>query len=301
MNDVSSKVLVVGATGFLGRTLSEAGSEMVPAARHSPEDSHWVQLDLEVPNRFGAVLDEVGPGWVVNAAAVTSVDGCETDPDRARRVHVDGVSVLAKACGERNIRLVQLSTNYVFDGTDGPYDENDAPNPLGVYGQTKLEGEKVALSACEACVVRTAVLYGYHPAARPNFVTRALGELQAGNAIRVVTDEWSNPTYLPDLVASIRGLTAKDATGIYHVGGLDYLTRFEMVEELCDVFGLARDLVTPVESEDLGQIARRPLRAGLTTTRADAFLDTHRTGFRQNLESLKVLMYPTEGERASPA
>ena len=300
MNEAGSKVLVVGATGFLGRSLAEAGPEMVPSARVPPASADWIRLNLEDARSIGAALDEVQPGWVINTAAVTSVDGCETDPDRAHLVHVDAVSSLARACGDRNVRLVQLSTNYVFDGKDGPYDEDDPPNPLGVYGRTKLEGERVALSACEACVVRTAVLYGYHPAARPNFVTWALNELRAGNPIRVVTDEWSNPTYLPSLVASIRRLMANNATGIYHLAGLDYLTRFEMVEVLCDVFGLAGEIVTPVLSEDLGQAARRPLRAGLRTSRADTLLGKAGATYRHNLKSMRALMVPqTDGD--SPA
>ncbi len=281
------RVLVIGATGFLGRGLVDSGEEMLPAARHPPAEEGWIQLDLEDTARLAHTLDRTQPDWVVNAAAVTSVDGCESDPEAARRVHVDAVEELARACGDRAIRLIQLSTNYVFDGEEGPYGEEDAANPLSVYGRTKLEGEERALSVSDACVVRTAVLYGYHPHARPNFVTWALAALEAGETIRVVTDEWSNPTYLPELVTSIRGLIDERASGIYHVAGSDYLTRFKMVESLCEVFGLGVDRVESVTSAELGQKARRPLRAGLRTDRIEALLSLGRQSFRQNLEAFR--------------
>lgn len=282
------RILVIGATGFLGRGLTESGSEMVPAAREPEDTTGWVRVDLEDSPTVERALDEVDPAWVVNTAAVTSVDGCEKDPALARRIHVDAVSKLAQACGERRIRLLQLSTNYVFDGEAGPYGEEDEAHPLSVYGRTKLEGEAVALSECEACVVRTAVLFGFQSGVRPNFVTWALSALQEGESIQVVTDEWANPTWLPDLVTSIRGLTEKGATGVVHVAGRDYLTRYEMVEALCDVFGLRSDLVKPVRSADLGQAARRPLRAGLRTDRVDRLLGSIGAPYRQHLETMKA-------------
>lgn len=278
--------LVVGGKGALGRQLLDDVPGAVGTGRG--DDSGGLRLDITDGDLTEAVIRKVAPRVVVNTAAMTSVDGCERDPEAARAVHVDGTRNLVRACEAAGSALVHLSTNYVFDGTDGPYAEDDPPNPLNVYGRTKLESEGIVLdAACRGIVVRTAVFYGPERD-RPNFVTWALRELLLGRTIRIVTDEWANPTWLPDLSSAIAALAADDeATGLMHVAGSDYLSRYEMVLEVCEVFGLDRNLVTPVRGEDLGQAAERPLRAGLRVDRIREYLDRSFAPFRSHLETLK--------------
>jgi dTDP-4-dehydrorhamnose reductase len=260
----SDTLLVVGATGFLGRTICDLSPDTwvcVPTSRqgvgHTP-----IHLTDEA-----SVMDAVmaiRPRWVINTAAMTSVDGCERDPDLAYAVHVDGTRHLVRACERAGSGLITLSTNYVFDGAAGMYHEGDVAYPLNVYGQSKLEGERVVAQAnCPHIVIRTAVLYGYRVGCRPNFVTWALGALKKGEAIRVVTDEWTNPTYIDDLAMFIFELCQSNFQGLVHFGGRDFLSRFEMVERMCAIFDFDLDLVTPVTSAEFKQPAKRPLRAGL--------------------------------------
>ena len=287
----NNRLLIVGASGFLGHALCDTPCgdwERVPASRSGK--GHVV--DLTRPDLVYEVVAQVRPRWVINSAAMTSVDGCERNPALARAVHVDGTRNLVQACERVGCGLVNLSTNYVFDGERGPYAEVDEAHPVNVYGQTKLESEVILLNArCPGIVVRTAVLYGFHPSCRPNFVTWAISSLARGEAIRVVTDEWTNPTFVDELAAFILQLCRTDFRGLVHFGGADFLTRFEMVERICAVMELDFSLVSSTRSAEFGQPAQRPLRAGLTTALARTLCDIVPASFDHNLEQLKGVFH----------
>ncbi len=297
------RVLVVGASGFLGRALCDVSDQdllriptvrSVSSAYPGPVD-HMV--DITDPEQVDRVVETVRPAWVINAAAETGVDRCEEDPDRAYRVHVEATENLARACERAGSGLVFMSTNYVFDGTQGLYGESDTPNPLGVYGRSKLEGEARVLEAsCPGIVIRTAVLYGYREGCRPNFVTWAAGALARREPIRVVTDEWANPTLVDELASFILGLCRRGFNGVVHFAGADFLSRFDMVEQVCHRFGLDLGLVTPVTSSELAQKARRPPRAGLRIDLARTVTDESIGSFRDNLRRLPR----TIGDPAGP-
>ena len=300
-SEAGNRVLVVGASGFLGRALCDVpGQDLarIPAVRSAASSypgtvEHLV--DITDPEQVDRIVEAVGPAWVVNAAAETGVDRCEEEPDRAYQVHVEGTQNLVRACERTGSGLVFMSTNYVFDGTRGLYGETDTPNPLGVYGRTKLEGEACVLEAsCPGIVVRTAVLYGYREGCRPNFVTWAAGALARGEPIRVVTDEWANPTLVDELASFVLALCRRGFDGVVHFAGADFLSRYAMVEQICDCFGLDIELATPVTSSELGQRAQRPPRAGLATDLARTVTDAPIASFRENLRGLsRVIDGPT--------
>lgn len=291
MTSSPATVLIVGASGFLGRVLMTWPAEdlhRVPASRAG--EGH-VRIDLTDPESIRRAVDEVGPDCVIHAAAFTSVDGCETAPEDAQRIHVDGTRHLAEACESAGARLLSLSSNYVFDGRDGPYAETDPPSPLNVYGSTKLDGERAVLGSGErSLVVRTAVLYGFAPGAHLNFVTWAASELASKRQIRVVTDEWANPAFVDELANflltfcrdTVRPLDER----IIHFAGADFLTRYEMVNAICGAFDLDERLVQPVTSADLDQKANRPLRAGLRIDLAKSIYPGRIASFDENLQML---------------
>ncbi len=289
-------MLIVGASGFLGRALVktaiQGGIDHVSSMRQvNGDSSDSVRLDLADPDQVMAAIDQSRPTWVVNAAAETGVDRCEADPERTRQIHVEGTRYLARACEETGAGLVSISTNYVFDGENGPYSEDDSTNPLNMYGRTKLESETVTLeAACQSVVVRTAVLYGYHEGSRPNFVTWAVESLSQGQPIRVVTDECTNPTQVDELASFLLGLCSGGFEGLIHFAGLDFLSRYAMVERICRVFDLDPGLVTPVESTALGQAARRPLQAGLQIERLKQVFGPNLKSFDAHLECLAATL-----------
>ncbi|MCY3871343.1 MAG: SDR family oxidoreductase [Gemmatimonadetes bacterium] len=289
----NNRLLIIGASGFLGQALCDASCddwERAPASR-SGQKGHLV-VDLTRPDLVHEVVAQVRPQWVINSAAMTSVDVCERNPALARAIHVDGTRNLVQACERVGCGLVNLSTNYVFDGEKGPYGEGDEAHPVNAYGQTKLESEVILLNAlCPGIVVRTAVLYGFRPSCRSNFVTWAISSLARREAIRVVIDEWANPTFVDELAAFILKLCRTDFRGVVHFGGVDFLTRFEMVERICAVMGLDLSLVSSITSAEFGQLAQRPLRAGLTTTLARALCDIVPASFEYNLRQLKGVFH----------
>ncbi len=285
----NNRLLIVGASGFLGRALCDTPSDdwaRVPASRSGQQD-HLV-VDVTQPDLVRDAVAQARPRWVINAAAMTSVDGCEQNPGLARAIHVTGTRNLVQACEQVGCGLVNLSTNYVFNGQNGPYAEGDDARPVNVYGQTKLASERVLLNArCRSIVVRTAVLYGFRPSCRPNFVTWAMSSLARREAIRVVTDERANPTFVDELASFILKLCQTDFQGVVHFAGADFLTRFEMVERICAVMGFDLALVSATTSAEFGQLAPRPLRAGLTTALAKTVCDIALAPFDCNLRRLK--------------
>ena len=266
------RLLVTGAHGLLGRTLLGTdwgpGVELIASGRR-PEPvgttpCHAVDLeDAEAVRRLAAA---VRPDRVVHTAALTNVDLCQTKPDLARRANLEVVAHVAAACADTDAGLVHLSTDYVFDGTAGPYAETDATNPLSHYGRLKLESEGLVLGgAVDGLVVRTLWLYGHRDGARPNLVTWPLLALARGEPVRVVSDQWGNPTHAGDLARALVGLCLRRATGLFHMGGATFLTRHDLLRRAAARFGLDPSGAEVVTTAHAGQAAPRPLRSGLRT------------------------------------
>lgn len=253
----------------------------VTAIRLDPTDRQAVKR---------AILDDI-PAVIINSAATTNVDRCETDRSTCWSVNVDLVEHLARMCRVVDAHLVHMSTDYVFDGTKGPYSELDAPKPISYYGKSKLAAENAALGAgIQATVVRTNVLYGPSQE-HPDFVAWILESIDARVPVKVVTDQYSNPTYIDDVAEAILRLVRRRRTGIYHVGGADYLSRYEFALRIAEVFKVPTTSLEPVLTDDLAQPARRPLRGGLITLKAEADLGMKFRGVQAGLASLRHSLY----------
>ena len=288
------KILVTGATGFLGRSLMRQRhtAELVGCSRSPCElfGPSYVQVDLTDGEALSNAFASLDPDWVVHTAALTDVDRCETDPSENRRLNLEMVAKVVEVCASQGIRLVHVSTDYVFDGGNGPYGEVDPPNPLSCYGRTKLDSEQLVLnSTVPAIVLRTLWLYGYIPHTRPNLVTWPLTALQEGKELKIVDDQRGNPTFVDDLALAILELCSQDYRGLIHMGGGTILTRYEMVLQLARRFGLSNDLVQPISTEELDQKASRPLQSGLKTERLTAALGRAPVGFEDGITRMAEL------------
>jgi dTDP-4-dehydrorhamnose reductase len=212
------------------------------------------------------------PDLVFNAAAMTDVDRCEREPELCDRLNRDAAGWMAAA----GAPLVHLSTDYVFDGEAGPYAEDAPVRPLSRYGLSKLQGESLVLSASPRnLVVRTATLWGRGKGMKTSFVDFVRGSLEAGRPIRIVTDQWGNPTLAEDLALALWKLVEGGRTGIYHAVGSEWNSRFQWARAIADFHGLDASLISPCLTADLGQAARRPLKGGLRIDRL-----VRDTGFR---------------------
>jgi dTDP-4-dehydrorhamnose reductase len=228
---------------------------------------------------------------VIHAAAETNVDKCETQKEHAWNVNVEGTRNVAEACAEVNTKLIHISTDYVFDGEKGFYNEEDKPNPANYYGFTKLEGEKQVIECCKNYVIlRTSVLYGCHPW-KQNFATWIINKLKQQQEIAVVEDHYNTPTLADNLAEMAVEVTEKDLRGLYHTSGRERISRCEFAKQIAKTFNLNADLVKPVKmSESTAWIAKRPKDSSLNTGKIQKQLITKPLNIAEGLNKMKEEM-----------
>lgn len=228
-------------------------------------DFPYFQLDITDAAVVRGLIGRLRPEAVIHTAAFTAVDACETERELSRRVNVDGTSNVADACREFSARLVHVSTEYVFDGENGPYTEEDTPHPISHYGSTKLESEIAVRQHCSDWVIgRTTVLFGHAPNVRPSFVAWLVDRLGRGERIRVVDDQIGSPTLADNLAQMLLALLDSDRRGeIYNCVGDTILDRHAFSAMAARLFGLDPGLIDRIKTPDLKQPAPRPLKAGL--------------------------------------
>jgi dTDP-4-dehydrorhamnose reductase len=266
--------LIVGSSGQLGTALgAQLGTAALPAARRQLDPS-WLHIDLEeiaaTPSLLDGLIDQHHITAVYCAAGATDVERCESDPAWASAANHLGPLALARAA--KNIPFAFFSTDYVFDGASGPYSETDTPHALSVYGQTKLDGELSILAAHpNALVLRTTTVYGPDPQSK-NFLYTLRRVINAGNTMRVPTDQLATPTHVEDLAAAAIALVEGGHTGIFHLAGPEFLSRYDFALQACEILGLPTSQVQPLTTPELNQKAARPLLGGLRIDKLTATL-----------------------------
>jgi dTDP-4-dehydrorhamnose reductase len=285
------RLLVIGASGQVGGAVMEEAPdwdmEMMGTYESRPRPGEAVPLEhfhLDITNakEVEEVFHHAKPDACVLAAAFTNVDGCELEKEKAQRINIEGTRNVAEECKRRNCLLVFISTDYVFDGKGGPYDEEAVPSPINYYGRTKLEGEKIALGVKEHLVVRTTIVFDFRE--EKNFAARMAERLEAREEVRVPVDQVGNPTWAPNLAEAICELISEKKRGIYNVAGSDRMNRFEFALVVARFLGLKEKLLRPVKTADLGQAAKRPLNAGFKLGKAKKELQTKLLGVKEALE-----------------
>ena len=248
------KILIIGARGMLGRDL-----QPILSPRHEVIGTDLDELDITRPGKLREALDSLRPDVVINLAAVTDVDGCESQRERAFLVNAHGALEVARGCAATGARLIHLSTDYVFDGTSPvPYTEEILPRPLNVYGESKLLGERgVQETEGNYLILRTAWLYGQHG---KNFVDTILRLSSQQAEIRVVNDQRGSPTYTRDLSRAIELLLKREERGVLHVTNSGSCTWFEFAGKILALKspGDPRVRLLPISSAELGRPAKRP-------------------------------------------
>lgn len=245
------KILISGGRGLLARNIYPVLSRSFQVFLHDIDE--W---DITVPSSNQKFLDLYHPDAVLNCAAMTDVDGCEEARTTAYKVNAEGPGQLAAACARAGVHLVHISTDYVFDGrAPRPYREDDEPNPISVYGRTKLDGERRILGEfSEAAVLRTQWLYGK---GGTSFVSKVVQMARVNGRVSVVNDQVGSPTYARDLAEPIMQIIQRKLSGIYHASNSGDTTWFDFARE---IFGLLNINVpmSPINSSELGREAHRP-------------------------------------------
>ncbi len=264
------KALIIGCNGLLGQNLIRTqpsdgkwqlvGAGIEPAPVLEQYLTEYRSLNVTKRPDLDAVLADYSPDLILNAAAITDVDLCERDRPLCALLNRDAVGWMAAT----GVPLVQISSDYVFDGLAGPYREQDPTGPLSYYGSTKLESEALTLDGSpRSLVLRTMTLWGKGRGAKISFVEFVQSSLAAGKTIRIVTDQWGNPTLAEDLALAVWKLVGAGKTGLYHVAGSEWNSRFEWAVAIANHYGLDPKLIQPCLTADLKQLARRPLKSGL--------------------------------------
>lgn len=277
------KVLITGGAGQLGRALSSTCPE-----HHEAWAPNRVDLDITSREAVRKAIAHFNPDLVLNAAAYTAVDKAESDEQAARQTNADAVGFLAAEAAAVGAKFVHVSTDFVFDGATGtPYSTDAGVNPLSVYGQTKLEGERQALeeSGARSLIVRTAWVYG---ASGANFVTTMLALMAEKPQLTVVDDQIGTPTYVVDLANALWALAAMDCTGIYHYTNSGVASWYDFAlaiqEEALDLGLLKKSIpVDPVSSSQFIRPARRPSFSVLDKSKTAAALGKASEHWRKSL------------------
>jgi dTDP-4-dehydrorhamnose reductase len=293
------RIVIVGAHGLLGQKLAlvfgrETSHELLLtdlAARtfFINKRFDYQQLDITRLSDVKSLVGSYHPDVIVNTAAMTNVDACEEDKLAAWRLNVDGLkNLIIPARRIDGCRIVQLSSDYVFDGKSAPYDELSRPRPVSYYGKSKLAAENALLASPVAgLVVRTQVLYGTGYEVRPNFVSWVTAQLEKDTPFHVVTDQKGNPTLADDLAFGILKLIERGAEDVYHVSGPESIDRHAFAQKIAATFNFDPDLILPTTSAEAGQAANRPPDSSFITLKFEAACNERLSDVARGLERMR--------------
>ena len=270
------RILITGAFGQLGHALQSVLSrksnyELICTGRKIKKGQEGIPLDIRNQVALKEIINTTAPDLLINLAAMTNVDACELNPKLAGEINVAG---LQHICDSFKGKIIHLSTDYVFDGTSGPYKEDDPLNPISIYGKTKLASEHILLEKdIKNLVIRGNVLYDYSPHTSASFLNWVVSSLKDNQEIKVVEDQFNNPTWTRSMSDIIELSIENDLEGIIHWGDSVHISRYEFAKLIAKKFSLNDSLIKPVLTSELNQPARRPLQSGLSTEKLVNMLD----------------------------
>lgn len=278
---MKKKILVIGVNGFTGRRvlddLSQGGKYQITGCSLHDDiapgsgDYHFISADIRQMPEQSALFREVRPDVVINTSALSVPDYCETHHEEAASINITAVGQLAFRCETSGVRLIHLSTDFVFSGnTASLYTEEDAAEPVNYYGVTKLTGEKRVAELCSNyAIARVAVVYGAAlPGQHGNILQLVANRLRNNEEIRVVSDQWRTPTYVGDVSQGIEKLIEHPGNGVYHICGSDCLTIADIAYRVADALNQDYSLILPVSTRQMGESTPRPRFSGLSIEKA---------------------------------
>lgn len=300
------KILITGSNGLLGQKLvyklkEKANVLCIATARGenrlvNKNGYTYAELDITDYNNVQKVFTEFMPDVVINTAAMTNVDACESDKEGALLLNttsvknqVEVLESLSKQNPNYKPHFIHLSTDFIFDGTHGPLDEDEKPNPLSYYAETKLEAEQIVqASSLHWAIARTVLVYGIvDNMSRSNIVLWVKQNLEQGKTINVVDDQFRTPTLAEDLADGCILIAEKKAQGIYNISGKDFLSILEVAHLVADYYKLDKSLIKPSKSVDIKQPAKRPPITGFIIDKAKNDLGYNPHSFVEGIKFLE--------------
>ncbi|GAB1448522.1 dTDP-4-dehydrorhamnose reductase [Bacteroidota bacterium] len=292
------KVLVTGSNGLLGQKLTDLyrglqDVQLIATARGAdryPEQNgySYVSLDITDKNQVDEVINTQRPDVVINTAAMTNVDACESEREACDALNVHAVEYLVEACNRNRVHLVHVSTDFIFDGTHGPLREDEKPAPLSYYGESKWKAEQIVQNKCNSwAIARTVLVFGIvSDMSRSNIVLWAKGALESGKSINVVADQFRTPTLAEDLAEGCHLIAQKRAQGIFNISGKNFMSVYDLVVQVADFWKLDKSLLNLSSSEGIKQPAKRPPITGFILDKAMNELGYNPKSFQEGLKLL---------------
>jgi len=277
---MAKKILLTGSNGLLGQKLVELISqnsdyELIATSRGENRLSNKIgytyhSLDITDKDDVDQVMEKFKPEYVINSAAMTNVDQCETMKDECWQLNVRAVEYIAEACQKYKSFLLHVSTDFIFDGENGPYDEEAIPKPISYYGTSKLAAERIVMKTkIKWAIARTVLVYGIaEDMSRTNIVLWVKKSLEDKKTIQVVNDQWRSPTLAEDLATGCFLIIQKEAAGIYNISGSDFLSPYQMAIKTAEYFNLDQQYIVESDSKKFTQPAKRPPRTGFIIDKA---------------------------------
>ncbi|CAI8294747.1 MAG: dTDP-4-dehydrorhamnose reductase [Flavobacterium sp. SCGC AAA160-P02] len=293
------KIVITGSNGLLGQTLlnllmKDLDSYRVYGLsrgknRTGRDDFSYHSMDITNYNQLKDCLYAIKPDFIVNTAAMTNVDLCEEQKEVCHQINIDAVENLSKICSKIHSHLIQISTDFIFDGVKGNYKESDMPNPLSIYGKSKLKSEEVLLnSSIQFTILRTILVYGkVNNLGRNNIVLWVQEMLEKKKEINMVYDQYRMPTYVEDLAMACKISIDKGVNGIFNISSNQLLSIFQIAQQVAEVFGLQKELIVPISTETLDQKALRPPKTGFNLSKTNKELGLHTKSFKEDLQRFK--------------
>jgi dTDP-4-dehydrorhamnose reductase len=285
------KILITGAGGFLGTKLVKILSSYYKVVATDLNKGGLLDCDITNKEQLRMVIKQEKPDVILHAAALPDVDFCETNKDLAYKVNVNGTKNVADVCVENKIKLIFISTDYVFDGKKGNYKEDDERGAVNYYGHTKELAEDYILSIVKNFILlRVSVLYGYNGnSTERSFVNWTYNKLKENKMIVAIKDHVGTPTLVDDIANAVKRVVDLDVNGIFHVAGRERISKYDLALKVASAFGFNEHLVESVFSKDFKQTAERPKDSSLDTTKIKQ-LDIKMSDVRGGIEIMKKQM-----------
>jgi dTDP-4-dehydrorhamnose reductase len=293
-NEKNRKILITGASGLVGTYIVPLMAEkyrnlFVTAHEAMPKLGTIIQINLSDTDQVSKMLRELRPDIILNLAALTDVDSCEIDMQMATLLNRDLCYVLARyTASAKTSYLLHVSTDYVFDGSEGNYSEGSQTNPINWYGKTKLAGENEIIrnvSTMNWCIARTSTPFGVHPK-KLSFPIYILSKLRNEQSVKALSDQITSPTYGPNLGKMLLELVERRIRGIFHIAGKNKLSRYEQAKIVADVFDLDAGLIVRASIAEMNWKAKRPKNSSLNVERAIAALYNKPQSFHHSIKNL---------------
>jgi len=282
------KFLITGSAGLVGSQIVKDLTEQnhtVYSCYHDEKPIHGttVLLDLTDQDKITQTLQETKPDRIIHLAAMTNVDLCETEKELATQINTKATEILAKQAAKQNTFFLYVSTDYVFDGIKGMKKEDDSTNPLGFYGRSKLEGE-ITLNklASSWCIARTSTPFGIHHT-KKSFPLWVKENLEAKKEIPVLIDQFTSPTYVPNLSKMLIEVATRQITGIIHLAGATRISRYNLAELIADKLIFDKKLLIPTKIDDMTWKSQRPKDSSLDVSLANEILNEKPQKIEQSL------------------